>query len=143
MSTDPFDLARFVTAQAPVIEAVRGELRRGRKTNHWMWFIFPQIAGLGSSYMSRRFAISSLDEARAYVAHPLLGPRLAECAELVLAVKDRSVHDIFASPDDMTFHSSMTLFAEASRRDVFRQALEKYFDGDPDPETLDRLPSQR
>jgi uncharacterized protein (DUF1810 family) len=143
MSTDPFDLARFVTAQAPVIEAVRGELRRGRKTSHWMWFIFPQIAGLGSSYMSRRFAISSLDEARAYVAHPLLGPRLAECAELVLAVKDRSVHDIFASPDDMKFHSSMTLFAEASRRDVFRQTLEKYFDGDPDPETLDRLPSQR
>jgi uncharacterized protein (DUF1810 family) len=141
MADDPFDLGRFVAAQEPVIDRVRAELGRGRKTSHWMWFVFPQIGGLGSSAMSQRYAISSLDEARAYLAHPPLGPRLIECTELVLAVEGRSIHDIFGSPDDMKFHSSMTLFDGAAQEEdsVFRHALEKYFGGVRDPATLERL----
>jgi uncharacterized protein (DUF1810 family) len=141
MPDDPFNLGRFVAAQDSVIEAVRAELGRGRKTSHWMWFVFPQLAGLGFSAMSIRYAISSLDEARAYLAHPLLGHRLVECAGLVMAVEGRSAHDIFGSPDDAKFHSSMTLFDRAapSEGSVFRRALEKYFDGIPDRATLDRL----
>jgi uncharacterized protein (DUF1810 family) len=137
---DPFDLQRFVDAQAPVYGRVLTELREGRKRSHWMWFVFPQIAGLGSSPMAQRFAIASRAEAAAYLAHPVFGPRLRECTRLVLAVEDRSIHDIFGSPDDMKFHSSMTLFAEVSPDNAdFRAALDKYFAGKSDPATLTRL----
>jgi uncharacterized protein (DUF1810 family) len=137
---DPFDLQRFVDAQAPVYDRVLLELREGRKRSHWMWFVFPQIAGLGSSPMAQRYAIASRAEAAAYLAHPLLGSRLRECARLVTATEGRSIHDILGSPDDMKFHSSMTLFAEAAPADAdFGAALEKYFGGAPDPATLARL----
>jgi uncharacterized protein (DUF1810 family) len=136
---DPHDLQRFVDAQAPVIDRVRAELADGRKRSHWMWFIFPQIAGLGFSAMAQRYAIASLDEAQAYLAHPVLGPRLEDCTRLVVAVDGRSVHDIFGSPDDMKFRSSMTLFAQAAPGGVFGEALEKYFDGEADRGTLTRL----
>ena len=137
---DPFDLQRFVDAQAPVYERVITELREGRKRSHWMWFVFPQIAGLGSSPMAQRYAISSRAEAAAYLAHPVLGPRLIECTRLVTATEGRSIHDIFGSPDDMKFHSSMTLFAEAAPgEEDFRAALDKYFGGESDPATLARL----
>jgi uncharacterized protein (DUF1810 family) len=139
MADDPFTLQRFVDAQASVIDAVRAELKRGRKNSHWMWFVFPQFAGLGFSSMSQRYAITSLAEARAYLAHPTLGDRLRECVELVLEVDDRSAHDIFGSPDDMKFRSCLTLFAQSSREEVFLRALEKYFDGSPDPATLSLL----
>jgi uncharacterized protein (DUF1810 family) len=138
--TDPHDLLRFVTAQAPVLERVRQELSNGRKATHWMWFVFPQIAGLGHSSMAQRYAIASLDEARAYLAHPILGPRLRELTALVNGVDGRSASAIFGWPDDMKFHSSMTLFARAADDDaVFRQALEKYFGGAEDPGTLQRI----
>lgn len=137
---DPFDLARFVLAQDPVIAAVRAELRAGRKQTHWMWFVFPQLSGLGHSAMARRYAIGSLAEAAAYAAHPVLGPRLVECAGLVNRVEGRSVGQIFGSPDDLKFHSSMTLFAAAtSGTDVFRTALDRYFGGAPDRQTAERL----
>jgi uncharacterized protein (DUF1810 family) len=138
--TDRFDLDHFVQAQEPVEAQVRQELSAGRKRSHWMWFVFPQLAGLGHSAMARRYAIASLDEARAYLEHPLLGPRLTGLTELVNRVEGRSVHEIFGSPDDLKFHSSMTLFALA-RPDmpVFRAALEKYFGGVLDKGTLDRL----
>jgi uncharacterized protein (DUF1810 family) len=136
---DPFHLDRFVAAQEPVIDRVRDELRRGRKTSHWMWFVFPQIAGLGMSAMSQRFAIASLDEARAYLAHPVLGPRLSECVGLVLAVEGKSAHDIFGSPDDMKLRSSLTLFAEVAADDVFGKALDKYYGGRRDEATLELL----
>src|SRR5580692_6153851 len=108
---DAFDLERFVTAQAPVIDRVRAELRAGSKRSHWMWFVFPQIAGLGSSAMAQRYAIASLDEAGAYLAHPVLGPRLRDCTALALDVAGRTAHQIFGNPDDLKFHSSLTLFA--------------------------------
>jgi uncharacterized protein (DUF1810 family) len=138
--TDRFDFDHFVQAQGPVEAQVRQELSAGRKRSHWMWFVFPQLAGLGHSAMARRYAIASLDEARAYLEHPLLGPRLTGLTELVNRVEGRSVHEIFGSPDDLKFHSSMTLFALA-RPDmpVFRAALEKYFGGVLDKGTLDRL----
>ncbi len=137
---DPYDLQRFVGAQVPVIDRVRAELAEGRKRSHWMWFIFPQIAGLGFSAMAQRYAINSLDEARAYQDHPVLGPRLEDCTRLVLAVEGRSASDIFGWPDDMKFRSSMTLFAQAAPDNpVFAKALAKYFDGEADVETLRRL----
>jgi uncharacterized protein (DUF1810 family) len=137
---DPFDLQRFVAAQAPVIERVRAELRAGRKRSHWMWFVFPQIAGLGSSAMAQRYAIASPDEARAYLAHPVLGRRLRDCTQLVLQVDGRTVHEIFGAPDDLKFHSSMTLFARVEPEEtVFAQALSRYFDGEWDKATLTRL----
>ena len=137
---DPFNLERFVHAQAPVYDQVRRELRAGRKESHWMWFVFPQIAGLGQSPMSLRFAISSLAEAAAYLAHPILGPRLRECARLALEVEGRSALDIFGPIDTMKFRSSVTLFARAGPEfPVFEQCLEKYFGGNPDPATLARL----
>jgi uncharacterized protein (DUF1810 family) len=137
---DAFDLERFVDAQAPVYERVRRELEAGRKESHWMWFIFPQIAGLGQSPMSIRFAIASLDEARAYLAHPILGRRLSECAGLVLDVDGRTARAIFGPIDEMKFRSSMTLFAQAApNEDVFQRCLDKYFAGKPDPATLARL----
>src|SRR5437773_610573 len=125
---DPFNLQRFVEAQAAVYERVRVELGRGRKVSHWMWFVFPQIAGLGDSEMSRRYAISGREEARAYAEHPVLGPRLVECTGLVNGLDGRTVHEIFGSPDDMKFRSSMTLFSLcAGESQAFRDALEKYF----------------
>lgn len=137
--TDPFNLHRFVEAQNPVYSTVLNELRSGRKRTHWMWFIFPQIAGLGHSAMSQRYAMKSREEAHQYLAHPILGQRLVECTEAVLAVEERSAWDIFGSPDDMKLRSSMTLFAAISPGTVFDQALEKYFDGTPDEHTLQRL----
>lgn len=134
---DPHDLQRFVEAQDEVIEQVKRELRSGRKRTHWMWFVFPQVSGLGSSRQARRYAISSREEAEAYLAHSVLGPRLRECTELVNAVEGRSAHDIFGSPDDLKFRSSMTLFeAVADDPDPFRTALEQYYDGEPDPQTV-------
>jgi uncharacterized protein (DUF1810 family) len=140
MRTDPFDLQRFVDAQQPVYAQVLAELRAGRKTSHWMWFIFPQIRGLGASPMARHYAIASLEEARAYLAHELLGPRLMECSALVAAVSGRSAHQIFGSPDDMKFRSSMTLFAHAAAdAAVFIECLAKYYGGVEDEATLARL----
>ena len=140
MADDPFDLQRFVDAQAAVYERVGAELKNGRKQSHWMWFIFPQIAGLGHSAMAQRYAISSLGEAKAYLANPVLGPRLRECTRLVLQVAGRSALQILGSPDDMKFRSCMTLFARAAPEEaLFRTALEKYFDGAEDSQTLTRL----
>jgi uncharacterized protein (DUF1810 family) len=137
---DPFDLQRFVDAQVPVYEQVRQELKVGRKESHWMWFIFPQIAGLGQSLMSIRFAIASLDEAKAYLAHSVLGGRLRECAQLTLDVEARTAREIFGSIDEMKFRSSVTLFARAARdEDIFQRCIDKYFAGSPDPATLARL----
>jgi uncharacterized protein (DUF1810 family) len=135
-----FDLDRFVAAQDPVYATVLSELRAGRKRTHWMWFIFPQVAGLGSSAMARKYAIRSGDEAAAYLAHPVLGHRLRECAGLVEAIEDTPVEDILESPDDRKFQSSMTLFADiAPHEAVFQGCLDKYFDGRLDDATLDFL----
>ena len=137
---DPHNLRRFVAAQAPVYEQVRSELQEGRKSSHWMWFIFPQIEGLGHSEQARRFAISCLEEARAYLKHPTLGPRLRECTRLVNQVEGHSITRILGSPDDLKFRSSMTLFAQATPdNEVFQEALRKYFGGEPDWATLERL----
>lgn len=131
---------RFVDAQDSVIDDVRRELQTGRKRTHWMWFIFPQIHGLGHSPMAERFAISSLQEAEAYLAHPVLGARLRECTQLVNAIDGRSISDIFGYPDDMKFRSSMTLFARATPDNkVFHDALLKYFRGQEDAVTNERL----
>jgi uncharacterized protein (DUF1810 family) len=135
-----FDLDRFVAAQEPVYAEVRSELRAGRKRSHWMWFIFPQVAGLGHSEMARKYAIRSGDEAAAYLAHPVLGDRLRECASLVEAIDDAPIDEIFGSPDDRKFQSSMTLFADiAPHEAVFQACLDKFFDGQPDGATLDFL----
>ena len=132
-----FDLERFVLAQAPVIDAVYGELRSGRKRSHWMWFVFPQLAALGVSATAKRFGISSLAEARAYLAHPVLGPRLRECCALVLAVQGRSIEEIFGHPDDLKFRSCVTLFQRAAPDDaLFLQCLAKYYGGVPDARSL-------
>jgi uncharacterized protein (DUF1810 family) len=131
------DLEKFVTAQAPVYQRVLAELRAARKQTHWMWFMFPQIAGLGRSATAQQYAIASLDSAAAYLAHPLLGARLRECCALVLAVDGRSANDIFGQPDDVKFRSSLTLFARAAPdQAIFTQCLEKYFGGVPDAATL-------
>jgi uncharacterized protein (DUF1810 family) len=137
---DPHDLERYVRAQEPVFAQVCAELAAGRKQSHWMWFIFPQIAGLGHSVMAQRYAISSYAEARAYLEHPILGPRLRECTRLVLAVDRKSAYEILGSPDDMKFRSSLTLFSYATAdNQIFRDALQKYFDGDEDTLTIARL----
>ncbi|HKV40203.1 MAG TPA: DUF1810 domain-containing protein [Blastocatellia bacterium] len=137
---DPYDLQRFVDAQDRVFEQARAELRQGRKTSHWMWFIFPQIKGLGQSAMAHRFAISSLEEAVAYLEHQILGPRIRECTQLVNLVDGRTVREIFGSPDDLKFKSSMTLFAQAATdNQVFKAALQKYFGGKLDSLTIERL----
>jgi uncharacterized protein (DUF1810 family) len=139
---DPFDLERFTDAQAGVYEHALAELGSGRKRTHWMWFIFPQIAGLGHSGMSKHYAVKSIEEAREYLAHPVLGPRLAECAEAVLAVEGRTVSEIFGYPDDLKLRSSMTLFARAAERgSVFARVLEKYFQGE-DARTVQLLEGQ-
>ncbi len=140
MTAAGFDLERFLDAQTPVIERVQAELRAGAKRTHWMWFVFPQIAGLGHSAMAQRYAIASLDEARAYAAHPVLGTRLRDCTALVLAVEGKTIHQIFGSPDDLKFHSCMTLFSRAAPEEpLFRQALERFFHGRQDPLTVARL----
>lgn len=137
--TDPFDLERFLRAQDPVFRVVQGELARGRKQTHWMWFVFPQIAGLGLSAMSQRYAIGSRAEAKAYLAHPVLGPRLIDCTRLVLAVEGRTINAILGSPDDAKFRSSMTLFSAVSDEPVFDEALARYFGGERDGATLEIL----
>jgi uncharacterized protein (DUF1810 family) len=140
MTDDPYDLQRFVAAQDPVYDRVRAELRRGRKASHWMWFVFPQVAGLGSSPTAQHFAIRGPDEARAYLAHPVLGPRLVECAGLAAAVERGSAAEVFGRPDDLKLRSSMTLFAHvAPGTPAFAAVLDRYFDGEPDPRTLDQL----
>jgi uncharacterized protein (DUF1810 family) len=137
---DPYKLQRFVDAQSPVYQQVCSELREGRKRSHWMWFIFPQIQGLGRSELANRFAISCLQEADAYLKHPILGPRLRECTRLVTLIQGRSIDRILGYPDDLKFRSSMTLFAQATPdNQVFNEALWKYFGGEPDPSTLERL----
>ena len=137
---DPYNLQRFVDAQNPVYEQVCTELRDGQKRTHWIWFIFPQLRGLGHSPMAEAFAISSREEATAYLKHPVLGPRLAECTRLVNLVEGRSVNQIFGYPDDLKFRSSMSLFAlVAAEGQVFRDALEKYFGGEMDQFTVQLL----
>jgi uncharacterized protein (DUF1810 family) len=139
-TADPFNLQRFVRAQAGVYEEALAELGSGRKRTHWMWFIFPQIQGLGYSATSRHYAIKSLAEAREYLRHPVLGPRLLACAEAVLAVEGRSASAIFSYPDDLKLHSSMTLFAAAAGPDsAFARVLDKYFAGSQDEGTLREL----
>ena len=137
---DPFDLGRFIGAQDSVYERVLAELRDGRKRTHWMWFVFPQIAGLGHTSTARHYAIKSLAEARAYLDHPVLGKRLRECAEVLLAVEGRSASAIFGYPDDLKLCSSMTLFARAAEPgSVFGRVLEKYYGGEEDARTLTLL----
>ena len=137
---DPCNLRRFLDAQDSVYAQVCSELRAGRKRSHWMWFIFPQIQGLGYSPLARKFAISSVGEAKAYLEHAILGARLRECCRLVNQVEGRSIEEIFGYPDDLKFRSSMTLFAHAASDDqIFRDALEKYFNGEDDPATVERL----
>jgi uncharacterized protein (DUF1810 family) len=137
---DPYHLQRFVDAQNPVFAQVCSELRAGRKRSHWMWFMFPQIQGLGYSPLAQKFAIPSLKEAKAYLEHPILGPRLRECCHLVNLIEGRSIEEIFGYPDDLKFRSSMTLFASAtSENQIFKEALEKYFNGELDPSTIERL----
>jgi uncharacterized protein (DUF1810 family) len=137
---DPYGLQRFVKAQDPVFGQVCSELRSGRKESHWMWFVFPQLEGLGYSWMARKYAIGSREEAEAYSNHPVLGPRLRKCTQLVNEVQGSPIEDIFGYPDHLKFHSSMTLFSKAaSDNRVFVEALKKYFDGKPDRRTMDRL----
>ena len=138
LDTDPFNLERFVSAQAPVFATALAELKAGRKRSHWMWFVFPQLRGLARSPMAEFYGIGSLDEARAYLAHPLLGPRLTLCTEALLAVEGRSLHAILGSPDDLKFCSSMTLFsrAEDGEESVFRRALHRFCEGQADERTL-------
>jgi uncharacterized protein (DUF1810 family) len=139
--TDAYNLHRFLDAQERVYDRVLDELRAGRKSSHWIWFIFPQIIGLGHSGMAQKFAIASLDEAKAYLQHPVLGPRLRECTQLVLDVEGRSAEEIFSYPDHLKFRSCLTLFLTAATDNtLFKAALLKYFDGKPDQLTLDLLP---
>ena len=137
MADDPHDLARFVAAQADDYAAALAEVRAGRKRSHWMWYVFPQLDGLGTSPTARRYAIESAAEARAYLAHPVLGPRLVECCEAAVAVGGRSAAEVFGPPDDLKLRSCATLFAAVSPPgSVFGRVLDRYFGGAPDPATL-------
>ena len=137
MTGDAHDLTRFVAAQRGSYERALAEIASGRKRSHWMWYVFPQFAGLGVSATSRKYAIASLAEAEAYLRHELLGPRLVACADAALAVEGRSAREIFGSPDDLKLHSSATLFAQVSAEgSVFHRLLDKYFGGEPDDATL-------
>jgi uncharacterized protein (DUF1810 family) len=139
---DPFDLSRFVDAQQGVYETALAEIRGGRKRSHWMWFIFPQVKGLGSSAMARRFAIGSLAEAKAYLDHPVLGPRLLECVEALTALEGRTASEVFGFPDDMKLRSSATLFALASPAgSVFERLLDQYYAGEHDERTMALVPA--
>jgi uncharacterized protein (DUF1810 family) len=141
---DPHDLARFVQAQEDDFDRALAEIRAGRKRSHWMWYVFPQFAGLGTSAMAARYAIESAEEAEAYLRHPVLGPRLRACAEAVLGVRGRSAREIFGTPDDLKLRSSATLFAAVSPGgSVFRQLLDRYFQGAPDHRTLELLGHSR
>jgi len=134
---DVYNLQRFIEAQEGVYEGACAELRRGRKTSHWMWFIFPQLRGLGSSSMAEYYGITSLAEAKSYLEHPLLGERLMKCSRIVTSIEGRSLREIFGSPDDMKFKSSMTLFAHAAAENsIFIEAISKFCDGKFDPLTL-------
>ena len=137
--TDPFDLQRFLDAQSSVYPLVLDELRRGRKQSHWMWFVFPQLAGLGHSAMAQRFAIASRAEAVAYLGHGVLGSRLRECTALVNGIEGRTILEILGSPDDLKFHSSMTLFGAVSSDPKFAVAITKFYGGKRDQRTLDLL----
>lgn len=145
ITTDPYNLDRFLEAQNPIFEQVLAELRRGRKTSHWMWFIFPQIRGLGSSPTAVRYAIGSSAEAQAYLHHKILGARLMQCSQLVLDINGSGVDDIFGYPDNLKFHSCMTLFSAVAKPDehpdeaVFDRVLQKYFAGQRDKATLTRI----
>ena len=144
IGADTYNLQRFINAQESTFEIARTELAAGQKRSHWMWFIFPQIRGLGSSPMAERFAISSLSEAAAYLEHPLLGRRLQDCTSLVNAIPDRPIHDIFGYPDHLKFHSSVTLFSRVVQdfrfhAPVFHEALAKYFSSELDPATLQQF----
>lgn len=140
LMNDPHNLKRFMEAQDPVYDRVCAELRSGQKTSHWMWFIFPQLRGLGHSLMASEYGISSKEEAVAYLQHPILGERLRECTRLVNSAEGRSASELFGYPDNLKFRSSMTLFANVAPQDqVFKQALQKYFDGEPDRLTLQLL----
>jgi uncharacterized protein (DUF1810 family) len=139
---ESYDLERFVKAQGGVYSVALAELRAGKKRSHWMWFVFPQIAGLGSSPMAEAYALASLAEARAYLAHPILGPRLVECVQAANAVRERSAGDIFGYPDELKFRSSLTLFllaAASGAKAPFQRALDKYFGGQGDQVTLQKL----
>jgi uncharacterized protein (DUF1810 family) len=139
-AADPYDLQRFIDAQRGVYARAQAELRAGRKESHWMWHIFPQISGLGHSATAHKYAILTLDEAKAYLNHPVLGNRLRECTRLVTSVNGASIEDIFGYPDHLKFHSSMTLFAHAGSDDQsFRDALKKYFRSGFDARTIERL----
>jgi uncharacterized protein (DUF1810 family) len=143
---DSFNLGRFIAAQHQIFEAALHELRAGRKQSHWMWFIFPQLRGLGHSPRAILYSIGSLEEARAYLAHPVLGSRLLLCTQAVLAIEGRTLHEVFGSPDDAKFCSCMTLFAQATERDTgkpFRAALDRYCDGRMDPQTMVLLNSAK
>lgn len=144
MTADPFNLQRFVDAQASTYEAARRELAAGQKRSHWMWFVFPQLRGLGFSPTAQHYGIAGRDEAKAYLAHPVLGPRLLECTRLVLAVKGRTLHEILGSPDDLKLRSSMTLFAAvADDPQPFEEALSRYCGGERDAATLRLLEGGR
>jgi uncharacterized protein (DUF1810 family) len=134
---DPFDLSRFLAAQDPIYPGALSEIRSGRKRSHWMWFVFPQAIGLGTSHTAQHYAIRSMDEARAYLAHPTLGHRLRECTETLLRARGKSASEIFGHPDDVKLRSSMTLFASVAEEDsAFEEVLQRYFGGKPDPLTL-------
>jgi uncharacterized protein (DUF1810 family) len=140
--SESYDLERFVKAQGGIYPVALAELRAGKKRSHWMWFVFPQLAGLGASPTAQVYAIRSLAEARAYLAHPVLGPRLVECVQAANAVKERSAGDIFGYPDELKFRSSLTLFllaAASAAKAPFQRALDKYFDGQVDQVTLQTL----
>jgi uncharacterized protein (DUF1810 family) len=134
--SDPYELRRFVDAQSAVYSQVVSELSSGRKRTHWMWFVFPQIAGLGLSAMAQRFAIKSKREAEAYLAHDVLNPRLVECTRLVMAASEKNIQDILGSPDDMKFRSSMTLFDALSKQEIFAEAIGTFYPEGPDASTL-------
>ena len=135
--SDPYDLQRFLDAQAPVYDQALAELRAGRKTSHWMWFVFPQLKGLGRSETAKFYAISGAAEAEAYLEHPILGKRLRDCVETLLTLPHLSANEIFDSPDDLKLHSSLTLFAQvAEAGSVFQRLLQQLFRGEPDPKTL-------
>lgn len=143
-NADPYQLARFEQAQLGVVDTALAELRSGKKSSHWMWFIFPQVSGLGTSHMAQRFAIRSRAEAQAYLAHPVLGPRLRQCAETLLSVSDRAAGEILGYPDYLKLRSSMTLFANvAETGSVFHRVLDRYFDGTGDFVTLNTLNEMR
>jgi uncharacterized protein (DUF1810 family) len=142
--TDPYDLARFVEAQERDYGHALAEITAGRKRSHWMWYVFPQFEGLGSSPTSRHFAIKSLDEAKAYLAHPVLGPRLVACAKTALEVEGRTAYEIFGSPDDVKLRSSATLFAAVTpAASVFHRLIDKYFDGQQDERTIELMRQSR